>query len=279
VKLNVKNAALEKHVEKNNSQNVNSFLCIANPQEDQFLRIFYIIFLMDFCPRRNDSGNQMNVSQALIERKSVRAFLNKPVPNGLVIQILDHAKCTPSGTNTQPWQVAVVSGKTKKDLDKKLEDAFWNGASRSMDYDYYPKEFTTEFKRRRIECGLLMYQTLGINREDKDARLKQWALNYSAFGAPVVLYCFADKCIEKGSYLDCGMFIQSIMLMATSLGLATCPEAALAEYASIVKNTLGYPLDSILLCGIALGYEDEKALINSYRTPREPVESFTNFFE
>ena len=221
----------------------------------------------------------MDVAQSLKERKSVRAFLNKSVDKKLIVQILDHAKCAPSGTNTQPWQVAVVSGKTKQDLDKKLENAFWNGTPKSMDYNYYPTEFTPEFKRRRIECGLLMYQTLGITREDKEARLKQWALNYSAFGAPVVLYCFADKCIEKGSYMDCGMFIQSIMLMATSLGLATCPEAALAEYSTIVKETLGYPLDSILLCGIALGYEDKQAIINSYRTPREPVENFTKFFE
>lgn len=221
----------------------------------------------------------MDVAEALKERKSVRAFLNKPVAQGLIIKILDHAKCAPSGTNTQPWQVAVVKGKTKQQLDKKLENAFWSGIPKNQDYNYYPTELTAEFKHRRLECGLLMYQTLGIPREDKEARLKQWALNYSAFGAPVVLYCFVDKHIEKGSYMDCGMFIQSIMLMATSLGLATCPQAALAEYSNIVKETLGYPLDSILLCGIALGYEDKEAIINSYRTPREPVENFTKFFE
>ena len=222
----------------------------------------------------------MDVAEALVKRKSVRAFLKKPVDEKLIIQILEHAKCAPSGTNTQPWIVAVVSGETKQILDKKLENAFWSKIPKCQDYNYYPiTEMPPEFKRRRLECGLLMYQTLGITREDKEARLKQWALNYSAFGAPVVLYCFADKVIEKGSYMDCGMFIQSIMLMATSLGLATCPEAALAEYTNIVKETLGYPLDSILLCGIALGYEDKQAIVNSYRTPRESIENFTKFFK
>lgn len=221
----------------------------------------------------------MDVIQALTQRKSVRAFLDKPVSHDLIVQILNYARCSPSGTNTQPWQVAVVSGQTKSELDKRLIDAFWNQTPRNPDYNYYPKTMNKEFKRRRIDCGFLLYQTLGISREDKDARLKQWARNYEAFGAPVVLYLFADKLIDKGSFMDYGMFMQSIMLMACQLGLATCPQAALAEYPEIVKTHLNYPNDSILLGGIAIGYEDTQAIINSYRTPREAVDSFTRFFE
>jgi nitroreductase len=221
----------------------------------------------------------MDVSQALLERKSVRAFLNRPVDKELIVKILYYARQAPSGTNTQPWEVAVASGTTKKTLDRKLEDLFWQNAPKQMDYHYYPIEFPPEFKRRRVECGLQMYQTLGIKKDDKERRLKQWALNYSAFGAPVALFFFANKCIEKGSFIDYGMFLQSIMLMATSLGLATCPQAALAEYPQIVKVELGYPQDRILLCGMALGYEDKGALINSYRTSREEVTKFTQFFD
>lgn len=221
----------------------------------------------------------MNVSQALLQRKSVRAFLDKPVSKEIITKILHHARQAPSGTNTQPWIVAVVSGKTKKQLDKKLLGLFTSGVEKNVDYNYYPTHMSAEFKRRRLECGMAMYQTLGISRDNSKARIEQWSLNYSAFGAPVELYFFAEKIIEEGSFMDCGMFIQSVMLMATSLGLATCPQAALAEYPHAVKETLGYSDDLILLCGMALGYEDTHALVNSYQTSREEVETFTKFFD
>jgi nitroreductase len=120
---------------------------------------------------------------------------------------------------------------------------------------------------------------LGIEREDKQRRADQWAANYRAFDAPVMLLFFMDAGLQTGSFMDYGMFIQSIMLAAVDEGLATCPQAALGEYPGVVKETLGYPLDSILLCGMALGYEDTEAAVNSYRTPREEVESFVHFFE
>lgn len=220
----------------------------------------------------------MNVSEALLARKSVRAFLNKAIDSADVAKILNFARHAPSGTNTQPWHVAVVSGNTKLELDAELLSAFKNSAPKEMDYQYYPTEFSKSMKQRRLACGLQMYQTLGIQRGENDKRLAQWGLNYSAFGAPVVLFIFAPRSIEKGSFMDCGMFIQSIMLMAAELGLATCAQAALAEYPNIVRNKLNYPDDLMLLCGIALGYEDTTATINSYRTPREEVENFTQFF-
>lgn len=220
----------------------------------------------------------MDTAQALIERKSVRAFLAQEVKQEDIIQILHHARHAPSGTNTQPWEVAVVSGKSKQQLDALLLKQFQDGVPAHMDYNYYPISLADKMSIRRKKCGLQMYGTLGIELGDKDKRIEQWAKNYSAFGAPTALYFFADKCIEKGSYMDCGMFIQSLMLMATSLGLATCPQAALAEQPDIVKDFLGYAPDKILLCGLALGYEDTQALVNSYRTPREEVSTFTQFF-
>jgi nitroreductase len=221
----------------------------------------------------------MDVTQALLKRKSVRAFLNKAIEPELIKQILHYARQSPSGTNTQPWQVAVVSGNTKKILDKQLEQLFWQQVPKKLDYNYYPVvKLGAEFQARRVECGALLYNTLGIDRKDKEQRLKQWALNYSGFGAPVTLYFFIDKILEKGSYMDYGMFLQSIMLMATELGLATCAQAALAEYPNMVKQILTYPADSVLLCGMALGYEDTNALVNSYRTSREEVDSFTKIF-
>ena len=173
----------------------------------------------------------------------------------------------------------MVSGATKAALDKELVEAFRSGQEKNLDYNYYPAKLPRDMQLRRVACGMQMYQTLGITRQDTDKRLLQWEQNYSAFGAPVVLFFFTNRMLEKGSYLDCGMFLQSVMLMATELGLATCAQAALAEYPAIVKEHLGYSEDDILLCGMALGYEDKTALINSYRTEREELEVFTKFFD
>ena len=129
----------------------------------------------------------MEVKTALTQRKSTRAFLDKPVTKKLINNILKFARCAPSGVNTQPWQVAVVSGKSKENLQRKIETAFRNGEKSNSDYQYYPLTWTEEFKSRRKECGLLMYGTLGIKKEDKEKQLNQWAANYRSFDAPVML--------------------------------------------------------------------------------------------
>ncbi|WP_455365124.1 nitroreductase [Kaarinaea lacus] len=221
----------------------------------------------------------MNVKDALIQRKSTRAFLDKPVTTETINKVLGVARHAPSGANTQPWQVAVVTGDMKQQLQQKVEAAFRSGIKPKMDYQYYPVQWNEPYKARRIACGLQLYKTLAIAKEDKQRRNDQWAANYRAFDAPAMLFFFMDSVMETGSFLDYGMFLQSIMLAAVEEGLATCPQAALAEYPQIVKQELGYPEDSILLCGMALGYEDTEALVNSYRTPREEVNSFTRFFK
>ncbi len=222
----------------------------------------------------------MELTKALLERKSVRAFLNKPVKKDTILKILSYARHAPSGTNTQPWQVAVVTGKKKSELDMLLVKQFRDGVNRQMDYNYYPiDKIPEELQARRVACGLQMFEALDIKRSDTEKRTAQWEKNYIAFGAPVSLYFFANPKLEKGSFLDYGMFLQSIMLMATSLGLTTCPQAALAEQPHIVKSALGYPDEIVLVCGMALGYEDTTSVINSYRTPREEVSNFTKFFD
>jgi nitroreductase len=220
----------------------------------------------------------MTVSEALKARKSTRAFLPQEVSPTLIEAILNDAKQAPSGVNMQPWHVCVVRGEKKRTLETKVIEAFERGDKEVMDYAYYPSSWEEPYKSRRKETGLLMYSTLGISKEDKPRQIEQWKLNYRAFDAPVVLYFFIDAHLEKGSYLDYGMFLQSVMLSATEKGLATCPQAALAEFPSIVKDELGTPENMLLLCGMALGYEDTKALINSYRTPRMSLEAFVTFY-
>jgi len=220
----------------------------------------------------------MNVIEALEKRKSTRAFLDKNVEPAKINTILEAARHAPSGTNTQPWRVAVVTGETKIKLQSKVEAAFRSGDKGKADYSYYPDEWVEPYASRRKECGLLMYKTLGITREDKERQVDQWAANYRAFDAPVMLLFFLDDVMQRGSYIDYGMFLQSVMLAAVEHGLATCPQASIADYPEIIKAELGYPQETVLLCGMALGYEDKDALVNSYRTSREGADSFTRYY-
>ena len=221
----------------------------------------------------------MKVSEAIKQRQSIRAYQDRAVEAEKITRILDAARYSPSGVNTQPWQVAVVSGPSKQRLHQQLESAFRNGEKSQMAYQYYPDGWEEPYKARRRACGLALYGVLEIGRDDKQRQIDQQAANFRAFDAPVMLLFFMDPIMSNGSYLDYGMFLQSIMLAAEEEGLATCPQASLAEYPQIVKQELGYPEDAVLVCGMALGYADKEAVVNSYRTDRESVESFTRFFE
>ena len=221
----------------------------------------------------------MKVSMALTTRKSVRAFTSQAVDKSIIQELLRLAGHAPSGVNTQPWEVAVVTGESKIRLQQAIEGEARKGTPNSLEYKYYPDEWVEPFKSRRKACGLAMFSTLNITREDKERQREQWMANYRAFDAPVMLLFFVEDILETGSYLDYGMFIQSIMLAALELGLTTCPQAALAEYPNVVREQLNYSTSKTLICGMALGYEDKDALVNSYRTDRLPVEEYTRFFE
>jgi len=221
----------------------------------------------------------MNVITALQQRKSVRAFLNKAVEEDKINTILSAARYAPSGTNTQPWQVAVVTGETKQKLQAQLERYFREGHKIYPDYQYYPDKWLEPYKSRRTACGLQLYSTLKVGREDKQRKHDLWAANYRAFDAPVLLLFFMDSCMQTGSFMDYGMFLQSIMLAAVEQGLATCSQASFTDYPEIIKTALNYPQNTRLVCGMSLGYEDKSALINSYRTSREDVNVFTTYYK
>lgn len=220
----------------------------------------------------------MKIADAIRDRHSCRAFLDRPVATDKIEDILRLAACSPSGANTQPWQVAVVSGRTKQAIGRRMEAEFRSGNRGRPDYPYYPTHWGEPYESRRIACGLKLYSTLGIERADKEGRKEQWIGNYHAFGAPVVLYFFIASHLQVGSYLDIGMFLQSLMLSAQEAGLATCPQQSLAEYPDIVRQELGMGADWVLLCGMALGYEDTNATVNRYRTPRAGLEEFVAFY-
>ena len=219
----------------------------------------------------------MNVSDALAKRKSVRAFTDQAVDTKIIRELLTSAGKAPSGVNTQPWQACVLTGESKKALESKMEAAFRQKQPQKMDYLYYPEEWQEPFRSRRKECGLLMYSTLEIGREDKERQIDQWAANYRSFDAPVMLIFYIDSVMQQGSYLDFGLFLQSLMLAATEKGVGTCPQAALGEYPDIVREYLGLDDNMSIVCGMAMGYEDSSAVINSYRTPREPIDNWVTF--
>jgi nitroreductase len=221
----------------------------------------------------------MKVHDALEQRKSTRAFLDKPVENEKIVRILDAARHSPSGVNTQPWKVAVVTGMKKKQLQQRIESVFRSGQKPNASYTYYPGEWIAPYKDRRKECAVLMYDAVGIAFGDKPRQQDQWAANYRSFDAPVMMLFLMDNIMGQGSFIDYGMFIQSVMLAAEEEGLSTCAQASLAEYPDIVRDELEYSDEMQVICGMALGYEDKDAPVNSYRTPRMEVSEFTRFFD
>lgn len=219
----------------------------------------------------------MNISEAIENRKSVRAFTEQAVSRETLEAIFKTSRWSASGTNAQPWEVVVLTGDRKDQLTRELQSAFEQGEKGKMEYNYYPVEWKEPFRSRRIECGKALYNALDIGRDDTQRRRQQWMANYRGFDAPVMVFFFIDRMMEKGSYLDYGMFLQSVMLAAMDHGLTTCPQAALGEYPEIVKRLLGYDEQHVLVCGMAMGYEDTENPVNQYRTVREPVSEFVRF--
>lgn len=221
----------------------------------------------------------MNTIEAIKTRHATRGYLDKAVARELIEKILEAARFAPSGVNSQPWRVAVVQGKSRQQLTEQLISAKENNQAPNPDYDYYPSQWNEPFKSRRKTCGLALYSALNIQREEREKQKQAWYDNYRFFNAPVGLLFFIDKQLGQGSWIDLGMFIQNVMLAATDYGLSTCPQASLADYPDIVRQQLNIDDNFAVVCGMSLGYEDESHPANSFRLEREPVSSFTSWFE
>jgi len=221
----------------------------------------------------------MNVLEAIEGRISTRAYLSRPVEKEVIQKILDTVRWSPSGANTQPWRVAVVQGETLRQLSQAFLDQAQEGVKPNPDYDYYPGEWVQPYKSRRFQCGMDLYKALAIGREDKEKRLQAALNNYRFFGAPMSLFFFMDKRLGMGSWLDMGIFIQSVMLAAREYGLGSCPQASTADYPDVVREVLGISSENLLICGLALGYADQSHPVNQYRTARESVEAFSSWHD
>jgi nitroreductase len=222
------------------------------------------------------------VDAAITSRHSIRAYLPTPVPREVIEQILAVAARAPSGTNTQPWQVHVLTGVAKGALSRDIRAAYDDPAERERHteaYAYYPTEWKRPYIDRRRKVGWDLYGLLGITKGDKARMHEQHGRNFAFFDAPVGLIFTIDTVMQQGSWMDYGMFLQNIMVAARARGLDTCPQAAFTQYHRIIARHLALREDQTVVCGMALGHADPAAIENTLITEREPVAGFTRFME
>ena len=220
------------------------------------------------------------VDSAITSRRSIRAFLPTPVARATVEDILSVASRAPSGTNTQPWAVHVLTGSAKAALSKDIRSAFDNPeerASHTEAYAYYPTQWQSPYIDRRRKVGWDLYSLLGIGKADKQRMHEQHARNYDFFDAPVGLMFTIDSVMQQGSWLDYGMFLQNVMVAARGRGLHTCPQAAFTQFHRIIARHLSLPDSQTVVCGMSLGFADPAAIENTLVTEREPVSGFVRF--
>jgi nitroreductase len=221
------------------------------------------------------------VDAAITSRHSMRAYLPTPVPRDTVEDILRVAARAPSGTNTQPWQVHVLTGETLQRVTGRITAAYDDPEERarhSEEYPYYPTQWVSPYIDRRRKVGWDLYGLLGIGKADKERMHAQHRRNFTFFDAPVGLVFTIGRVLQQGSWLDYGMFLQNVMVAARGRGLDTCPQAAFTQFHRIFSEELKLPEDQMVVCGMALGFADMSAVENSLVTEREPVAGFSTFW-
>jgi nitroreductase len=225
---------------------------------------------------------QLAVDNAIVSRRSIRAFLPTPVAREDIEAILEVSARAPSGTNIQPWKVTVLTGDAKERLSAAILAVYGDkdaAAAHTEEYNYYPRQWVSPFIERRRKVGWDLYALLGLTREDKAGMAAQHGRNYRFFDAPVGLIFTIDRVLEQGSWLDYGMFLQNIMVAARGRGLDTCPQAAFTQFHRIIAEQLSLPSSETVVCGMALGYADLEKIENSLITERASVAQFVRFLE
>jgi nitroreductase len=227
-------------------------------------------------------GSHDVVDHAITTRQSIRAFLPTPVPRATIEEILAVAARAPSGTNTQPWKVTVLTGAARARLSAAIMSVYDDPEQRRQhteEYAYYPTQWVEPFLGRRRKIGWDLYGLLGIGKTDKERMHAQHGRNYVFFDAPVGMIFTIDRVMEQGSWLDYGMFLENIMIAARARGLDTCPQAAFTQFHRVIKEQLGLPENEMVVCGMSLGHADMSRVENRLQTEREPVAGFARFVE
>ena len=217
----------------------------------------------------------MSVAEAVASRRSVRAFLDRPVPLETLRDILDKARMTPSGCNIQPWQAIVLTGEPLKSLQRKLHGVPFQDPP---EYDQTSVASIAPYADRLGGISAELYGSMGIARDDKEGRGRFADRNWDSFGAPAVLFCYFSRLMKEPNWSDMGMWLQTLMLLAREAGLDTCPQESLAFHARIVKEHLGISdEDHLFFCGLAIGYRDAGAPENNFPRPRLPLDEQVQF--
>ncbi|MEO8716879.1 MAG: nitroreductase [Burkholderiales bacterium] len=221
-----------------------------------------------------------SIEEAILSRRSLRAFTPEPVPRATVERILALASRAPSGTNIQPWNVYVAAGAARKRLTKAMHDEFMRNGEDGWkrEFEYYPTRWRDPYLARRRKIGWDLYGLLGIAKGERDKTHHQHARNYLFFDAPVGLVITLERDLPVGAWLDTGMFLQNVMLAARAFGLDTCPQAAIASAHTVLRRELQIPQAEIVVCGMSLGHARADAVENTLVTEREPVTGFAKFF-
>ena len=219
----------------------------------------------------------MNVTQAITERHSIRRFLSQEVPSDIIKKILNDASRAPSGTNTQPWKVTCVTGKKKQQLSTAINDAIKNDQA-NLEYQYMPSKLREPYLSRKRKIGYTLYELYGIARDDYPARKQAMLRNFEFFGAPVGLFFRMDRDLLYGSWLDMGMFMQNVMILARAHGLESCPQQAWCEFGPTVHKVLEIPEEEIIISGMSLGYAAQ-APENTLISERADVDEFAIFLD
>jgi nitroreductase len=227
----------------------------------------------------SDESAEIGVDAAIATRKSVRAFLPTPVPRVTLEEILAVASRSPSGSNIQPWKVRVVMGDARAQLTQAILTAISRDGPEKYqrEWNYYPVQWREPFLGRRRKIGWDMYGLLGVKKGDFEAADRARLRNYEFFGAPAGMIFTLDDDLEIGSWLDLGIFIGALMIAARGRGLHTCPQAAFADFHSVIKPLLGIPEHEVVICGLAIGHEDTSASVNRLETERASVAEFATF--
>jgi nitroreductase len=219
----------------------------------------------------------MFIESMLKKRTSVRAFLNKPVPNKILIDIFENAQLAPSNCNVQPWQTCVVSGKKKELLKEKLMTTLMNGDSPNPDFNWLAK-YQGIHRERQFGSANALYSSMGITREDKKLRQKAMVRNWQFFDAPHVVFFTMDKYLDIMGAVDLGIYAQTLSLILIEHGLASCMQGALGQFPDPVRAVLNLPEERGILFGMSFGYADETAAVNNTRTDREKLANAVSFF-
>ena len=216
----------------------------------------------------------MDVIDAVQARRSIRQFTAEPVSDGVLRSLVDDSARAASGGNVQPWRIYIVTGES---MTRLREFLVTQPPIDEIEYEIYPSPLKEPYRTNRFALGEEMYATLGIAREDKEGRRRQFAHNNDFFGAPAAIFCFVDRQMDKPQWSDLGMYLQTFMLLAVERGLATCAQEYWSVRQKAVRTFVGAPDEEMLFCGVAIGHEDVTAAINTLRAERMPFERFARF--